>query len=64
MKIDLGAPAGMKVTVMGLGLNGGGLATARFFARRGAATIDRPEWPEPRPNPDHCLRVLSKFATA
>lgn len=27
---------GMKVTVMGLGLNGGGLASARFFAERGA----------------------------
>jgi UDP-N-acetylmuramoylalanine--D-glutamate ligase len=36
LKIDLGAPAGMKVTVMGLGINGGGLASARFFARRGA----------------------------
>lgn len=28
--------AGLKVTVMGLGLNGGGLATARFFAAAGA----------------------------
>jgi len=28
--------AGLKVTIMGLGLNGGGLATARFFAREGA----------------------------
>lgn len=28
--------AGLKVTVMGLGLNGGGLATARFFAESGA----------------------------
>lgn len=27
---------GLKVTVMGLGLNGGGLASARFFASRGA----------------------------
>jgi UDP-N-acetylmuramoylalanine--D-glutamate ligase len=27
---------GMKVTVMGLGLNGGGLATVRFLAERGA----------------------------
>lgn len=27
---------GLKVTVMGLGLNGGGLATARFFAEHGA----------------------------
>jgi UDP-N-acetylmuramoylalanine--D-glutamate ligase len=30
------APRGMKVTVMGLGINGGGLASALFFARRGA----------------------------
>ena len=29
--------AGLRVTVMGLGLNGGGLATARFFASRGAS---------------------------
>ncbi|HKL85251.1 MAG TPA: hypothetical protein VJ861_02840, partial [Treponemataceae bacterium] len=28
--------SGLKVTVMGLGLNGGGLATARFFAQCGA----------------------------
>ena len=28
--------SGMKVTVMGLGLNGGGLESARFFAGRGA----------------------------
>lgn len=28
--------AGLQVTVMGLGLNGGGLASARFFARHGA----------------------------
>jgi UDP-N-acetylmuramoylalanine--D-glutamate ligase len=28
--------AGLKVTVMGLGLNGGGSASARFFAERGA----------------------------
>ncbi|PKL26539.1 MAG: UDP-N-acetylmuramoyl-L-alanine--D-glutamate ligase [Spirochaetae bacterium HGW-Spirochaetae-3] len=28
---------GLRVTVMGLGLNGGGLASARFFAERGAA---------------------------
>jgi len=28
--------AGLKVTVMGLGLNGGGLASARFFAASGA----------------------------
>jgi UDP-N-acetylmuramoylalanine--D-glutamate ligase len=28
--------SGLKVTVMGLGLNGGGLASARFFAQHGA----------------------------
>ncbi len=28
--------SGLRVTVMGLGLNGGGLASARFFASRGA----------------------------
>jgi UDP-N-acetylmuramoylalanine--D-glutamate ligase len=27
---------GMRVTVMGLGLHGGGLSTARFLAREGA----------------------------
>jgi len=34
---DPAAIHGRRVTVMGLGVNGGGLATARFFARRGAA---------------------------
>lgn len=29
--------SGLRVTVMGLGINGGGLATARFFAARGAS---------------------------
>jgi len=28
--------SGLKVTIMGLGINGGGLASARFFARHGA----------------------------
>ncbi len=36
MRIDPKAIPGMKVTVMGLGINGGGLASALFFARRGA----------------------------
>ncbi|HOV37361.1 MAG TPA: UDP-N-acetylmuramoyl-L-alanine--D-glutamate ligase [Spirochaetales bacterium] len=36
MKKSLDAIRGMKVTVMGLGLNGGGLEAARFFARQGA----------------------------
>lgn len=34
--IRLSELTGMKVTVMGLGLHGGGLATARFLARSGA----------------------------
>jgi UDP-N-acetylmuramoylalanine--D-glutamate ligase len=33
---DPAATAGMRVTVMGLGVHGGGLASALFFARRGA----------------------------
>ena len=36
MKIDLHALSGARVTVMGLGIHGGGLASARFFAGRGA----------------------------
>jgi UDP-N-acetylmuramoylalanine--D-glutamate ligase len=36
LKADLTAITGMRVTVMGLGIHGGGLASALFFARRGA----------------------------
>jgi len=36
LKIRRDALEGLKVTVMGLGLNGGGLESARFFARHGA----------------------------
>jgi UDP-N-acetylmuramoylalanine--D-glutamate ligase len=36
LTIDPATIAGRKVTVMGLGINGGGLASALFFARRGA----------------------------
>ncbi|HVP17719.1 MAG TPA: UDP-N-acetylmuramoyl-L-alanine--D-glutamate ligase, partial [Spirochaetia bacterium] len=36
MKIDPAGFDGMKVTVMGLGLNGGGLASARYLVRHGA----------------------------
>ena len=36
MRIELGKIPGLKVTIMGLGLNGGGLPSARFFAERGA----------------------------
>jgi UDP-N-acetylmuramoylalanine--D-glutamate ligase len=35
-KIDITRSPGLKVTVMGLGINGGGLASAQFFARHGA----------------------------
>jgi UDP-N-acetylmuramoylalanine--D-glutamate ligase len=37
LKIDPARLAGMRVTVMGLGINGGGVASARFFAHRGAS---------------------------
>ena len=46
MKVDLHRLSGARVTVMGLGIHGGGLASARFFARRGAhvtVTDLRPE---------------------
>jgi UDP-N-acetylmuramoylalanine--D-glutamate ligase len=36
LKVDLHTLSGTRVTVMGLGIHGGGLASARFFARRGA----------------------------
>jgi UDP-N-acetylmuramoylalanine--D-glutamate ligase len=36
LKTDVPSWEGKKVTVMGLGLNGGGLASARYFARHGA----------------------------
>jgi UDP-N-acetylmuramoylalanine--D-glutamate ligase len=36
LKVDLTALSGARVTVMGLGIHGGGLASARFFAQRGA----------------------------
>ena len=32
----------------------------RFYAQHSAPTIDRPEWPEPRPNPDYALRTLTR----
>ncbi len=34
--MDFAHVAGLRVTIMGLGLNGGGLASALYFARRGA----------------------------
>jgi len=51
--------AGLKVTVMGLGLNGGGLASARFFAGNGAlVTItDKKTAAELEPS----IRALSDF---
>jgi 16S rRNA (cytosine1402-N4)-methyltransferase len=30
------------------------------FARGAAEWLDRPEWPEPRRNPEHCLRLLTR----
>jgi UDP-N-acetylmuramoylalanine--D-glutamate ligase len=36
LKFERGDIPGLRVTVMGLGLNGGGLESARFFARGGA----------------------------
>ncbi len=36
MKIERASLSGVRVTVMGLGINGGGLASALFFARHGA----------------------------
>lgn len=32
----------------------------RAFQHYATAYLDRPEWPEPRKNPDHCLRVLTR----
>ncbi len=32
----------------------------RFIAQHAAETIDRPEWPEPRPNPDYCLKAITR----
>ncbi len=32
----------------------------RFFAHQSAKTIDRPEWPEAKPNPDYCLKTITK----
>lgn len=36
MRLDPSSIPGMRVTVMGLGVHGGGVESARFFARRGA----------------------------
>jgi 16S rRNA (cytosine1402-N4)-methyltransferase len=30
-----------------------------FFRDRSRETLDRPEWPEPRPNPDFALRLIT-----
>jgi 16S rRNA (cytosine1402-N4)-methyltransferase len=30
------------------------------FQRFCAEWLDRPEWPAPRKNPEHCLRVLTR----
>ncbi len=34
----------------------------RFLRSRSAPFLDRPEWPEPRVNPDYCLRLPSRRA--
>lgn len=33
-----------------------------FLRDRSAPLLDRPEWPEPRPNPGHCLSLKSRRA--
>ena len=30
-----------------------------FFRDRSREFLDRPEWPEPRPNPDYSLRIIT-----
>lgn len=32
----------------------------KAFHHMAAATLDRPEWPEPKPNPDHLLKLISR----
>ncbi len=32
----------------------------RFITHHSKETIDRPEWPEPRPNPDYCLKRITR----
>ncbi|MEM7698241.1 MAG: 16S rRNA (cytosine(1402)-N(4))-methyltransferase RsmH [Verrucomicrobiota bacterium] len=34
----------------------------RFMRQRSAPFLDRPEWPEPRPNPDYAVRLPSRKA--
>ena len=34
----------------------------RFLRRCSAAELDRPEWPAPRPNPEHYFRTLTPRA--
>ncbi len=34
----------------------------RFLRHRSNPSLDRPEWPEPRVNPDYCLRLPSRRA--
>jgi len=51
--------AGLNVTIMGLGLNGGGLATARFFAASGARVTITDMKSEAELEPS--IRALSDF---
>lgn len=32
----------------------------RFIAHHSAQSVDRPEWPEARPNPDYCLKAITR----
>jgi 16S rRNA (cytosine1402-N4)-methyltransferase len=32
----------------------------QYFRHASAETLDRPEWPAPRPNPDHLLRLVGR----
>ncbi len=32
----------------------------RAFQRYAVAELDRPEWPAPRPNPEYCLKILTR----
>ena len=36
----------------------------RFFKETTIATIDRPEWPAPRPNPRHFFNLITKPSLA
>ncbi len=35
-------------------------AIKQFFDKVSRPEVDRPEWPEPRPNPDYCARLVNR----